>query len=73
MLNYILYTLQLLSAAFLFVSAQESPAEQFKEIIAFGDSLTDIGYLFWDDVHPTTQGHQVVAGLALKALLSTQF
>lgn len=25
-------------------------------------------YLFWDDVHPTTQGHQVVAGLVLKAL-----
>lgn len=25
-------------------------------------------YLFWDDVHPTTQGHQVVAGLVLKSL-----
>lgn len=25
-------------------------------------------YLFWDDVHPTTQGHQVVAGLVLKAI-----
>ena len=25
-------------------------------------------YLFWDDVHPTTQGHQIVAGLALRAL-----
>jgi phospholipase/lecithinase/hemolysin len=24
-------------------------------------------YLFWDDVHPTTQGHQVIAGLVLKA------
>lgn len=25
-------------------------------------------YLFWDDVHPTTQGHQVVAGLVLKSI-----
>lgn len=25
-------------------------------------------YLFWDDVHPTTQGHQVVAGLILQSL-----
>lgn len=25
-------------------------------------------YLFWDDVHPTTQGHQVVAGLVLQAV-----
>lgn len=25
-------------------------------------------YLFWDDVHPTTQGHQVVAGLVLRAI-----
>ena len=25
-------------------------------------------YLFWDDVHPTTQGHQIVAGLALRAV-----
>src|SRR5262249_16349361 len=25
-------------------------------------------YLFWDDVHPTTQGHQVIAGLVLQAL-----
>jgi phospholipase/lecithinase/hemolysin len=25
-------------------------------------------YWFWDDVHPTTQGHQVVAGLVLQAL-----
>lgn len=27
-------------------------------------------YLFWDDVHPTTQAHQVLAGLALKAVNS---
>lgn len=27
-------------------------------------------YLFWDDVHPTTQGHQVVAGLVLKTISS---
>lgn len=26
------------------------------------------GYLFWDDVHPTTQGHQVIAGLVMKLL-----
>lgn len=25
-------------------------------------------FLFWDGVHPTTQGHQVVAGLVLQAL-----
>lgn len=25
-------------------------------------------YLFWDDVHPTTQGHQVVAGLVLRSI-----
>ncbi|MBM4269823.1 MAG: SGNH/GDSL hydrolase family protein [Deltaproteobacteria bacterium] len=25
-------------------------------------------YLFWDDVHPTTQGHQVLAGLVLQAM-----
>lgn len=30
-------------------------------------------YLFWDDVHPTTQGHQVVAGLVLKALSRHKF
>lgn len=29
------------------------------------------GYLFWDDVHPTTQGHQVVAGLVLQAVIPT--
>ncbi len=27
-------------------------------------------YLFWDDVHPTTQGHQVVVGLILKSIRS---
>lgn len=27
------------------------------------------GYLFWDDIHPTTQGHQVVAGLVLQAVI----
>lgn len=26
-------------------------------------------YLFWDSVHPTTQGHQVVAGAALAAIV----
>lgn len=25
-------------------------------------------YLFWDDVHPTTQAHQVVAGLVLQSI-----
>lgn len=25
-------------------------------------------YLFWDDVHPTTQGHQIIAGLVLKVV-----
>lgn len=25
-------------------------------------------YLFWDDVHPTKEGHQVIAGLVLRAL-----
>src|SRR5262249_39774777 len=25
-------------------------------------------YLFWDEVHPTTQGHQLIAGLILKSL-----
>lgn len=25
-------------------------------------------YLFWDDVHPTTQGHQVITGLVLQAV-----
>jgi phospholipase/lecithinase/hemolysin len=25
-------------------------------------------YLFWDDVHPTREGHQVIAGLVLRAL-----
>jgi phospholipase/lecithinase/hemolysin len=25
-------------------------------------------YLFWDDLHPTTYGHSLVAGAALKAL-----
>jgi phospholipase/lecithinase/hemolysin len=25
-------------------------------------------YLFWDEVHPTTQGHQTVAGLVLRAV-----
>ena len=27
-------------------------------------------YLFWDDVHPTTQGHQILAGLVLKTIHS---
>lgn len=25
-------------------------------------------YLFWDDVHPTTQGHQVIAGLVIRSV-----
>ena len=25
-------------------------------------------YLFWDDLHPTTSGHDLVADVALKAL-----
>jgi phospholipase/lecithinase/hemolysin len=33
---------------------------------ATGTYPTD--YLFWDDVHPTTQGHQVLAGLVLQAV-----
>jgi phospholipase/lecithinase/hemolysin len=34
----------------------------------FQDSGTfPTDYLFWDDVHPTTQGHQVLAGLVLQA------
>jgi phospholipase/lecithinase/hemolysin len=28
-------------------------------------------YLFWDDVHPSTLGHQVLAGLALQAVTSS--
>ena len=45
------------------------------------DNVTDTGldnfnangtyptsYLFWDAVHPTTQGHRIVAGLALRAV-----
>jgi phospholipase/lecithinase/hemolysin len=49
-------------------------------VVAIND-VTDIGffffeaygtfptnYLFWDDVHPTTQGHQVVAGLVIQSL-----
>lgn len=35
----------------------------------FNDNGTfPTNYLFWDDVHPTTQGHQVLAGLVLQAL-----
>jgi outer membrane lipase/esterase len=26
------------------------------------------GYLFWDDVHPTTEGHRLIAGLAIRAV-----
>lgn len=33
-----------------------------------GTGTFPTNYLFWDDVHPTTQGHQVVAGLALQAI-----
>lgn len=29
-------------------------------------------YLFWDDVHPTTQGHQVIAGLVLKSITDSE-
>lgn len=29
-------------------------------------------YLFWDDVHPTTQGHQVLAGLVLKSIRTSR-
>jgi phospholipase/lecithinase/hemolysin len=36
----------------------------------FGTFPTD--YLFWDGVHPTTQAHQVVAGLVLKTLQASQ-
>lgn len=40
------------------------------EAIGFFDAtgIFPTNYLFWDDVHPTTQGHQVIAGLALKAI-----
>jgi phospholipase/lecithinase/hemolysin len=29
-------------------------------------------YLFWDDIHPTTRGHNIVAEAALKAVASPQ-
>jgi phospholipase/lecithinase/hemolysin len=29
-------------------------------------------YLFWDDLHPTTRGHNIVAGAAMKAIGSSQ-
>jgi phospholipase/lecithinase/hemolysin len=29
-------------------------------------------YLFWDDIHPTTRGHNIVADAALKAVASPQ-
>jgi phospholipase/lecithinase/hemolysin len=29
-------------------------------------------YLFWDDLHPTTRGHNILAGAAMKAITSPQ-
>jgi outer membrane lipase/esterase len=34
-------------------------------------AATDAGYLFWDDVHPTTVGHMYVADAAFNALTAT--
>ncbi len=35
------------------------------------NSPTDAGYLFWDQLHPTTYGHELVAGAVYNALVPT--
>ena len=37
---------------------------------AFGSGNNAAGYLFWDSVHPTTAGHQIVANRAVKELVA---
>ncbi|MEO6848143.1 MAG: hypothetical protein ABI254_12865 [Chthoniobacterales bacterium] len=49
-----------------FVSISNVADEGLDYFNANGTDPSD--YLFWDDVHPTLQGHQVVAGLVLAAI-----
>ena len=37
---------------------------------ALGDGvLSGQGYLFWDDIHPTTVGHQIIADFAAASMV----
>jgi phospholipase/lecithinase/hemolysin len=39
--------------------------------LGFGAGSDPAGWLFWDDLHPTTRGHQILAEDAISALISS--
>lgn len=68
--NLHLFTLDVYT---LFTNTVKTPPAPLKNVTAMSQGVATVNpdtYLFWDDLHPTTEGHHLIA-LAAQALIST--